>query len=199
MFRLFCALLKSVIDLFNYSNGENNVLLYKISKTCTQRFSRYDQTKSFTCMLMPTLQNETAPVELQQRGAYESLIIKLDINYGPETDPSFNLTSSNYNKTIVVGSSQIIAFTCPFSGNPTPNYYWRVASVSTDNQTNLNEKVNRRQLTQTNGFSLSTQAYTVPSNLQIGAYVFECYAQVGGLINNSSAVVQFRLNVLRNE
>ena len=192
---------QSVLNTFSNGNGETNVLLYKLTKKCNKTFSQYDQTKSFTCTLVPTPQNGTAPIELQRFDAYESLIAKLDVNYGPDLDSSFNSSSNSYNKTIIASSSQLISFTCPFSGNPMPMFYWSVPAVSSnDSQTNMGKKTSLQQK-QSTGFYLSNQVYTVPSKYtgSVGSYVFECYARVTGLVDEDSNVIQFYLNVLRKK
>jgi hypothetical protein len=192
---------QEVVNTFSYTNGDTNVLLYKLTKTCNKTFSQYDKTKSFTCTLVPTLQNQTAPIELQTFEPYESIIVKLNVNYGPDIDPSFNSSMNSFNKTIIASSSQSISFTCPFSGNPMPMFYWSVPSVSSSNDTQSKSSKYQQKQSSPTGFYLSTQVYTVPSKYTgtVGSYVFECYAAVGGLLNENSSVVQFYLNVLRKK
>lgn len=181
----------SAASVFKNSNENYNVLVYKLTKTCKRMFSKNELTRSFSCVLNPKNQN-TSAIELQKSTPYERLIVKLDINYGPDLTSTF---TQSLNKTIVVGSTTTVAFACPFVGNPEPNFFWRIVSSDTDKLNKL-DKTNKRILTPTN-FSLSSKEYTVPSNLEVGTYVFECRAEVVGIINKISDPVQFYLNVIR--
>ena len=203
-FNLFFSFISSlltsqqVLATYGQIKSDTNVLLYRLSRTCTRSFAATDLTKSFSCMLMSKAQNQTAPLELQQLSTLETLVVKLDVNYGPNMDASFNASSTNANKTIMVSSAQIVTFTCPFSGNPAPSYYWSVPAVSSNDSAASKYGAKQKQATST-GFYLSTQVYTVPSKYtgSVGSYVFECKAVVGGLVNQESDVIQFTLNVLR--
>jgi hypothetical protein len=187
--------LNQVADTSAYAaNGDNNVLLYHLTKTCTKTFSKYDQAKSFSCQLIPKEQEAAqAPLELQQTQIFENLIVKVNVNYGPELDLlRYNSSQTMHNRTVTVDSVLAVIFTCPFKGNPSPNWYWSVPSVVMMNEGNeTSGEANRQE------FYLTTQDYAVPSiyTSQVGSYVFECKAQVMGLVNEYSSVAQFTLNV----
>lgn len=178
---------------FNGANQNYKVLMYKLTKSCSRSFSKQEVNKGYTCSLMPT--NQTGPTRLTITRSYENLPVKLDVQYGPEYVVS---STQIFNKTLIVGSSNLATFSCPFSGYPEPQYYWRVASVQINNQTSRMDKTDRRVLTKTDEFLLSSREYTIPSNLQVGVYMFECKAQVLGIINQYSPRVSFYLTVLRN-
>jgi hypothetical protein len=164
-----------------------NLVTVKLGKQCTRSFVKQEFGKSFSCML-DSVYDSQVPDELQTRKTYEKLVLKLDVQYGPDLQPGVS-----YNKTLIVNTNTMNSFSCPFTGNPDPIYYWRVADVKTNNQT----KKEKRLLTPTD-FATSSKEYVIPNNLQIGLYVFECKAQMQGLLNTTSQVVRFYLNVIGN-
>ena len=87
-------------------------------------------------------------------------------------------------------------FICPYIGNPTPMYYWRVVIANT-NETRENSKL--RSLATSNEFMKSdSKEFPIPSDLQVGVYAFECKAKVDGLIGKFSQTIRFNLNMIRN-
>ena len=174
-------------QLFNQSTT-NNLNFIRLSKTCQRTFSKQEANPSYSCYLNPIPLDANTPTVLQQTNTYEKLVTSVDINHGPDYSPS----SATFNKTLILGQGTVL--TCPFVGNPTPSYYWRVVSVNANNQTGAS---NRRMLTPARDFSLSSQDYNIPKDLQIGTYVFECKSFVAGLVNKESQTVQFHLSVIR--
>ncbi len=165
-------------NTFGFSSSFN-MIMTRMTKTCSRTFNGgYYPPKTYTCLINSIPSNNAV---YQPIATYQTLIYSLDVQYGP--DPTRILQS--YNKTIMVGSQT--NFSCPFIGNPTPNFYWRIAYSPASN---MNDS-------QSTDFSLGSQDYTVSRNLQVGSYVFECKAQVLGLLNNFSEPVQFYLNVIR--
>jgi hypothetical protein len=164
-----------------------NLVTVKLNKQCTRSFVKQEFGKSFSCML-DSVYDSQVPDGLQTRKTYEKLVLKLDVQYGPDLQPGVS-----YNKTLIVNTNTMNSFSCPFTGNPDPIYYWRVADVKTNNQT----KKEKRLLTPTD-FATSSKEYVIPNNLQIGLYVFECKAQMQGLLSTTSQVVRFYLNVIGN-
>ena len=138
----------------------------------------------------------------QQTTKFESLDIKLDVQYGPDPTLSLNPISPNsiglFNKTQMVGETTMKQkFVCPFMGNPKPTYYWRVVSVAINKseQTEANSKL--KTLTVTDEFLPSeSQEFPIPSDLFIGSYSLECKAKVGGMIEKFSDTVSFNLKMI---
>lgn len=181
----------------NISSDDANVVVYKLTKTCTREFDKYDHNTNFQCELIPFMQSNL-PIELQPTVSYEKLKLLLDVNYGPEYT---QMSSYSFNQTALVSSNRFINFSCPFISNPDPIFYWRVAQVSyADNETssiNTSDNNLRRRLSETD-FLQTGKEYSVPHNLDIGQYVFECKAETLGLINNTSNPVKFYLNIVPN-
>lgn len=176
-------------NTFGYVSNYN-LLLYTLNKSCGRTFSVQDNLKNYSCQLNPTPVSATETAQYQTTQMYSSMNVVLDVQYGPDATLPMNPIPQSYyylfNKTIMVGSQ--VNFTCPFMGNPMPNYYWRVV----DSNSNASSS-----MTPTSDFSLSSQDYTVSRNLQVGTYTFECKAQVLGLVNNFSQPIQFTLTVIR--
>ena len=176
---------------FNGSNGGYNLLMSRLSKNCTRTFSIKDT--SYSCLLNPSQSNSTL---YKQPGPLETLNIKLDVQYGPDaTLPLMPIPTSYaamFNKTKTVNDNLNTTFVCPFVGNPSPIYFWRVANVV------LNGSDPKLvTLTPSSAFSQSTSnTFVILNNLQVGQYTFECKAQVAGIINQVSPTVQFNLNML---
>lgn len=181
----------------NPNNPNYNVLLKELSKNCTRTFTKQDLSKTYSCQLNPLI-NSGEPNDYQQTKAYESLDIKLDVQYGP--DPTLPLesippTSMNlFNKTQMIGENSNQKFVCPFIGNPSPIYYWRIVSVPT-NGTKSGPGTNT--LTISTEFQPSdSKEYTVPNDFRVGSYSFECKAGVKGMIDRNSSVVRFNLKMI---
>lgn len=176
-------------------NTSNYNLLYsRLNKTCLTKFSIQDSNKKYSCLLNPTPVSSTETASYQPTQTYQTFSATLDVQYGPDPTLPLNPIPKSYeylfNKTIMVGTQT--NFTCPFNGNPTPNYYWRIVSSSVSGSASANDS-----LSKSTDFSLSSQDYTISRNLQVGSYVFECKAQVGGLVNNYSQTIQFSLTIIR--
>lgn len=184
----------SVSEVFNGSNYDTNVILFRLQKSCVRLFSKIEMNKSFTCVLAP--KNQSAPDELQRSTPYEKLPVKLDVQYGPE----FALQQGQvFNRTLTVGSATTASFSCPYISNPEPNFYWRISSVTYNDAaatkpptSDTDNSINRRT-----EFLLSSKEYTIPKNLEIGLYELECKAEVLGLIRTTSEPTKFYLNVIR--
>jgi hypothetical protein len=174
----------------NVSNDMYNLVLLQLSKNCTRSFKREEINTVYSCSLEPTPISPNENAQLQRNTTYERLDAVLDIHYGPNMDTTPGLV---FNKTLITGTTRT-SFKCPFNGNPTPVYFWRVSSVQINNKTT--KSTNKRILTATSEFFQSTQEYTVPDNLEVGTYEFECKAQVLGLINSTSAPVKFYLSII---
>lgn len=181
--------LKKINNTMGFTSNYN-MIFSKLSKSCSRTFGINDSNKKYSCLLNPTPISSTESVLYQYNQTYQTMSVVLDVQYGPDaTLPISPIPQSYYylfNKTIMIGSQT--NFTCPFNGNPTPNYYWRVAYSSANGNDSLS---------QSSDFSLSSQDYTISRNLQVGSYIFECKAQVMGLVNNYSQTIQFSLNVIR--
>lgn len=184
------------------SSSNFNVLKKTVSKNCTRTFTKQDLSKSYSCQLNPIV-SSTDPITYQQTKTYESLDIKLDVQYGPDQtlplDPIPVQSASLFNKTQMIGDAAVKQkFICPFIGNPAPLYYWRVVSVATNESTEIkNNKL--RVLTPSEEFSISdSQEFPIPSDLQVGSYSFECKAKVQGMIMKFSPVVSFNVQMIRN-
>ncbi len=186
--------------LTNPNNSKYNVIIKKLSKNCNRTFTKQDSSKSYSFQLNPVVRTPQ-PASYEQTKTYESLDIKLDVQYGP--DPTLPLNpipqSSNdlFNKTQMVGYENVKQkFICPFIGNPQPIYYWRVVSVNT-NESIQNPKL--ITLPTSEEFTMSdSQEFPIPTDLQVGKYVFECKAKVNGMIGKFSSTIRFNLNVIRN-
>lgn len=182
------------------SSSNFNVMKKTMSKNCTRTFTKQDLSKSYSCQLNPIV-SSTDPITYQQTKTYESLDIKLDVQYGPDQtlplDPIPFQSTSLFNKTQMVGDAAVKQkFICPFIGNPAPLYYWRVVSVATNESTKIDNK-KLRLLTPSEEFSISdSQEFPVPSDLQVGSYSFECKAKVQGMVMKFSPVVKFNLEMI---
>jgi hypothetical protein len=164
------------------TSDNTNVILYKLTRKCTRSFSKSN--RNFKCELVPKMQR--VPMELQPTDAFDSAKLRLDVQYPAE----YTATSTHrFNHTIIVNTSVVAAFSCPFDGNPSPQYEWRVASVA--NKT-ADEKRRRLDPTQ---FLSSSKEYTIPKDLDVGVYAFECRAKTLGLVDQYSDVVKFYLDV----
>lgn len=205
-----CPNAKSTIEQINRpsfvstpNEDSTNVIFYKISKTCFRQFDKYDHNTEFKCELKSTNQS-SVPLELQPWDTYDQASLKLDVHYGPELVPT---SPHHYNQTLIVGTNRLINFSCPYVANPDPEYFWRVAYVSyNQNQSHImkngspmiKDTRDRRRLGSTE-FLSSGRDYSIPNNLEIGTYVFECKAQSRGLIVNvTSDIAKFYLNIIRN-
>jgi hypothetical protein len=180
------------LDTMFYANASNdiyNLVLLQLTKNCTRSFKREEINTVYSCSLEPTAISPNENAQWQRNTTYERLDAVLDIHYGPNMDTTPGIV---FNKTLITGTART-SFKCPFNGNPTPIYFWRVSSVQFNNKT---KSTNKRLLTATNEFFQSTQEYTVPDNLEVGTYEFECKAQVLGLINSTSAPVKFYLSII---
>jgi hypothetical protein len=186
--------------LTNPNNSKYNVIVKKLSKNCTRTFTKQDLSKSYSCQLNPIVRSLES-TSYEQTKTYESLDIKLDVQYGPDpTLPLNPIPQSSFelfNKTQMVGDDIVKQkFICPFIGNPKPMYYWRVVSANTNGST---ENTKLKTLTISDEFLPSdSQEFPIPSDLQVGAYAFECKAKVDGLIGKFSQTIRFNLNVIRN-
>ena len=185
-------------DKFNSLNNGYKLITKRIVKSCTHVFRREESTRSYTCQMNPTPASGVESPLYQWNNTYQSLAVKIDLHFGPDpTQPLDNLPGYLVNKTFITGSSPQASFSCPFVGNPSPNYFWRVVSVQIENNTSLLSS-KRRVLTPTNESFLSSQDYSIPRDIELGHYVFECKAQVLGLMNQFSQPVLFYLRVDRN-
>ena len=201
----------------------DKLTVLRVSKTCARSFAKSELDAELKCDLVRQVAELPAPHEAQyqaqlsfllRRNASSSLTPqvratsgdvyatrtqRLDVHYGPEFNaPAFAI----FNKTLIDGYSQPTTFTCPFSGNPAPAYYWRVASVlafnkSSSSSSSSSADARRPALTKSSEFALATREFTVPRNLTTGQYVFECHAEVRGLTNNASQPLAFHLVVMR--
>ena len=174
-----------------------NVIHKQLTKNCTRTFRMQEAGSSYTCQMNPTKPSGLENPSYQMNQSYQSLVVKIDLQYGPDpTQPLDNIPQYLTNKTLISGLGSQASFSCPFVGNPTPNFYWRVVSVEIDNNTNVLSN-NRRLFTPTNESFLSSHDYTIPRDLEVGNYVFECKAQVLGLLQQFSQPVLFNLRVDR--
>ena len=181
------------------SSGDNtNVVLYRLTKSCTRSFIKYENNAAFNCELVSKNQTNV-PAELQPTAAYDTLSFRLDLHYGPEQALLAQASLHQFNQTLVAGTSRLINFSCPFQSNPEPVFFWRVAYVSYNNESRVQRQSapdGRRRLSTTE-FLPSSKDYSIPSNLDIGQYIFECKAQTLGLVNNASSPVRFYLSIIR--
>lgn len=190
----------SNLSTLTSANNKYNTIIKQLSKNCTRTFTKQDISRSYSCQLNPIINNSN-PASYEQTKTYESLNIKLDVQYGPDPNTPLNpipqSSFSLFNKTQMVGDVNVKQkFSCPFIGNPRPLFYWRVVSANT-NETTVDSKL--RTLRVSDEFMLSdSQELPIPSDLQVGSYVYECKAMVKGLIGKYSQVVTFNLKIIRN-
>jgi len=174
------SLAQSLIANWSSSMQRFNAIVASMSKSCAKRFVKGDVSKSFSCLFNPV---DTS----QQVGSFESVNVKLDVQYGPEL-----INGNGFNRTAAVNDQKNITFSCPFSGNPAPSFFWRVATVWFNNS-------DAKLVTLTPGgwsAASSSAQFTVQSNLQVGYYSFECRAFVAGLVNSYSPNVTFYLEMM---
>ena len=196
---------KNYLEISNLTSKNilTNILVFNLTTRCKKYFTKFDNNKLFECTLKPKenyfIKNSLKP-ELYIIKEYEKKTFSLNVEYGPEF---VQLFVNNYNQTIISGSNRLINFSCPFISNPEATYYWKVADIKFNTNNSLvnyeYDKIsNRRRLSQ-NEFIQSSMDYTILPNLEIGNYIFECKAKSFGLVENTSNIIKFHLNVLGNK
>ncbi|RNA26722.1 hypothetical protein BpHYR1_003824 [Brachionus plicatilis] len=170
----------------NTSSGID-IHLYKLSKRCDRTFGKEDIGKSYKCELKPV--NQSVPAEMQNLNVLESLSNRIDVHYGPEYTQSAN---QQFNKTLIAGQTVSAYFTCPFESNPAPVYEWRLKHV-VYNQT---DSASKRLSLSASEFSPMNKDFSIPKELEVGFYQFQCRAKTEGLINKMSDIITFNLNII---
>lgn len=173
-----------------------NTVLYRLTRNCTRIFTKTSLNSHISCQLQPKPVQNNNPPELNPPTPYTTLTMTMDVQYAPEYSAS---SSQQFNRTLIVNSSVSAAFSCPFDSNPAPQYEWRVALVvinRTEAASGSGSSGQRRRLDPTE-FLVAGKEYSIPRDLEIGLYGFECRAKTLGLVNKYSDTVKFYLSVIR--
>jgi hypothetical protein len=177
-------------ELYNSGQIPSGISFYRLSKNCTRTFSKQEINMQYSCLLNPLPIRDNEFGQFKQNNSYESWQTILNIEYGPDlTGPLDNI-----NRTIS-SLNTVTSFTCPFNGNPSPKYQWRIVSADVNKTANKMLENERRSLQPSFDYFEGNQVYTTQRDLEVGVYVLECKATVNGLVTKQTDPFTFVLRI----